>query len=78
MDHPDTRPVYALVLRALPWSTPPIHRLRSALKCLLRTFGLRCTDLRLIAPDPPANGQPPDATAPASADGARPLTEDTP
>jgi len=35
---------YVLELRAVPgnWSAPGIVRLRRALKCLLRGFGLRC------------------------------------
>ncbi len=33
---------YRLTLQALPSNVPAINRLRSALKSLLRTFGLRC------------------------------------
>lgn len=38
------RPSLTLILRPLPgnWRTPPVQRLRIALKVLLRGFGLRC------------------------------------
>lgn len=43
-DAPDPR--YALTLAPLPgWPTPPVVRLRGALKVLLRGFGLRCLEV---------------------------------
>ena len=37
---------YTLTLQAVPnWGTPGVQRLRAALKCLLRSFGLRCVNL---------------------------------
>lgn len=40
---------FTLTLRALPgWPTPPLQRLRAALKRLLRNYGLRCTEARPI------------------------------
>ena len=42
-DHPDQLHIFTLTLRPLPgWHTSPLQRLRLALKCLLRGFGLRC------------------------------------
>jgi hypothetical protein len=40
---------FVLVLRPEPgnWAAPPFQRLRLALKCLLRAYGLRCTDCRV-------------------------------
>jgi hypothetical protein len=58
---------FALVLKALPWSTPAVVRLRRLLKCALRSFGLRCIDVRLVGPDPDADGRP-----------AVPVASDTP
>lgn len=42
------RPEYKLTLRPLPDKSDPagIRRLRRALKCLLRSFGLQCVDIR--------------------------------
>jgi hypothetical protein len=38
---------FVLELRALPgWKLTPERRLRYALKCLLRSFGLRCVACR--------------------------------
>lgn len=37
---------YRLLIEAGPSSTPAITRLRAALKCLLRSFGLRAIELR--------------------------------
>jgi hypothetical protein len=41
------RPEYRLTLRPLPDKSDPagIRRLRRALKCLLRSFGLQCIDI---------------------------------
>ena len=39
---------YRLVLRAIPDPVPPIIRLRSALKTLLRAFGLRCESIEAV------------------------------
>jgi hypothetical protein len=39
--------VYVLTLKAIKsWHTPAIVRLRAALKCLLRGWGLRCTSIK--------------------------------
>jgi hypothetical protein len=38
------RPQYRLVLQAQPGDVPPIHRLRLALKYLLRVQGLKCVE----------------------------------
>jgi hypothetical protein len=41
------RELYSLTLRPLPgWPTPGWQRLRAALKCCLRSFGLRCETVR--------------------------------
>lgn len=39
---------FAIVLRPLASSIPATARLKSALKSLLRSYGLRCTDCREI------------------------------
>ena len=49
------------------WRTPPEARLRAALKCLLRAFGLRCLNCRPVAP--------PDALAPDNIKPSTPLYE---
>jgi hypothetical protein len=43
---------YRLELEPTPgnWQTPPVQRLRFALKVLLRAFGLRCIQCRPAAP----------------------------
>lgn len=48
---------YTLVLRALPhWNhVPGIQRMRAALKCLLRSFGLRCESITETPPKEPTN-----------------------
>lgn len=45
-----TRETYALHLTPVPghWLTPPLQRLRHALKAFLRAYGLRCTQLRTL------------------------------
>jgi hypothetical protein len=48
-----SREKFALVLQAEAWSTPAVIRLRRALKLLLRSFGLRCLDVREVKPDAP-------------------------
>ena len=46
-------PDYRITLRPAPGhATPGIVRLRKALKCLLRSYGLRC--IYIAASDPPA------------------------
>jgi hypothetical protein len=40
------RPVFVLRLRPEPRVTDPVRALRSALKRLLRSYGLRCVDIR--------------------------------
>jgi hypothetical protein len=42
---------YELVLRAEPWSVPAIIRLRRLLKLALRSFGLRCVELKELPAD---------------------------
>lgn len=37
---------YRLLIEAGPNSTPAITRLRAALKCLLRSYGLRCVEAK--------------------------------
>jgi hypothetical protein len=41
----DSQPEYILRLRPLASPVPAVVRLRKALKCLLRSYGLRCEDL---------------------------------
>jgi hypothetical protein len=45
-----SRTEFKLTLRPEPDRTDPqgIRRLRRALKCLLRSFGLRCTDIEEV------------------------------
>jgi hypothetical protein len=43
-----------LVLMAQPSDVPTWPRVRGALKCLLRTFGLRCVSVRDVTPQLPA------------------------
>ena len=53
---------YHLELEPIPgnWRTPPLLRLRAALKRLLRNYGLRCVACRPAAPpEQPAPGKPP-------------------
>lgn len=44
------KPRYHLELEPVPgnWRTPPLQRLRAALKCLLRAFGLRAIVCRPV------------------------------
>ncbi len=57
---------YQLTLEAAPSDeAPPVIRLRSALKVLLRAFGLRCREVRDVTPRPP----PLPATTPAAPGG---------
>jgi hypothetical protein len=47
----DQQPHYRLTLRPRPSAYTPVIRLRRALKCLLRSFGLECVDVpRGVAP----------------------------
>jgi hypothetical protein len=39
---------FQLTLHALPDAVPPTKRLAMALKCLLRSYRLRCTDARRV------------------------------
>lgn len=50
-DHGRERTAYTVTLRPVPRGDDPqgVRRLRAALKCLLRSFGLRCTS---VAPAP--------------------------
>lgn len=65
--NPPNHESYRLELRAVPgnWRTPPVLRLRAALKRFLRTYGLRCTRCepilppQTISPGNPAGGQQP-------------------
>jgi hypothetical protein len=50
---PDGKPRYHLVVEALPDVVPAAVRLRRALKCLLRSFGLKCIRARLEGDEPP-------------------------
>jgi hypothetical protein len=47
-----THPTYRLELELLPRDDDPDRRLARALKCLLRSFGLRCRHVALIQPTP--------------------------
>jgi hypothetical protein len=47
------RPRYHLTLEAMPDDVPPIHRLRRALKVLLRSFRLFCVEARESSPAVP-------------------------
>jgi hypothetical protein len=49
-------PDFWLVLQPLEDSTPPIIRLRHALKSFLRSYKLRCIDLAQVWPELPAAG----------------------
>ena len=51
------QPRYRLILRALPGTVPPIHRLRSAPKQLLRGYGMRAERVEQL----PAEGPQGDA-----------------
>jgi hypothetical protein len=53
---------YRLQLEAARDNAPPQIRLRAALKCLLRTFGLRCRSVEALITQMP--GQPPVPAAP--------------
>ena len=56
------RTVYRLELRPEPGVRDPILALRAALKCLLRTFGLRCVSVEELQPaSVDREGSPPDA-----------------
>jgi hypothetical protein len=54
-DTGNDRPRFALTLQALPnWGegdVPPIIRLRRFLKAALRSYGLRCTEIRETPPE---------------------------
>jgi len=51
----DEQQMFTFTVRILPgWRGTPIGRLRSALKVLLRSFGLRCTS---VEPGQAAEGQ---------------------
>jgi hypothetical protein len=49
------RVVFTVKLRPLPHCTDPIKALRSALKVLLRRFGLRCIEVNETANEEDAN-----------------------
>ncbi len=53
------RTEYKLTLRPEPDKSDPqgIRRLRRALKCLLRSFGLRCTDIQESGNESPQEGK---------------------
>jgi hypothetical protein len=64
-----TRPVWVLTVRPLPTrygDAPPEVRLRRALKCLLRTFGLRCVRVEDVSADPEAEPSSDDERQPAA------------
>lgn len=65
---PDDTTDFLLRLRPLPSSIPAAVRLRRALKCLLRSFTLRCV---LIAELPAAGGAAERAALGSSADASR-------
>ena len=44
---------YVLVLRPLASDVPAAIRLRRALKCLLRVYGLRAVSVRQVGDEPP-------------------------
>jgi hypothetical protein len=44
------RPEYLLRLRAAPGDVPPGRRLARLLKALLRSYGMKCLDVREIGP----------------------------
>jgi hypothetical protein len=46
-----SKPRYRLTLEALKSNTPPVVRLRVALKRLLRSFNLRCTMVEFLDAD---------------------------
>jgi hypothetical protein len=53
------RPMYRLLLKAEPprgWLSPPVVRLRIALKVMLRAFGLRAVEVKEVE----AGGQEPE------------------
>lgn len=47
-----------LVDAGRPGDGPAIRRLRAALKRLLRSYGLRCTDIRELPPDEEDRAEP--------------------
>ena len=50
-----TRPArqrWTFRIEPLPSEVPPVHRVRSALKVLLRSFGLKCVAVLDLPPDP--------------------------
>ena len=50
---------WQLTLESLPSDVPSANRLRRGLKCLLRSFGLRCLEVRPLA-EPDAKPAIPD------------------
>jgi hypothetical protein len=54
-----SRPEFKLTLRPEPDQSDPtgIRRLRRALKCLLRSFGLRCIDIGEAESGPAQEGE---------------------
>ena len=55
---PSERPTYRITLEARQGGSPAAVRLRMALKCLLRSFGLVCRECVEVKPaEPPAEEQ---------------------
>jgi hypothetical protein len=54
-----SRPEFKITLRPEPDKSDPagIRRLRRALKCLLRSFGLRCVDIQESGNESSQDGQ---------------------
>lgn len=52
-----TGPIYQLRLTPTGDGPPPIRRLQAALKCLLRSFGLRCVSVTEVQPEPSETDQ---------------------
>jgi hypothetical protein len=59
--NPKESPEYVVRLKALPDAVPAAVRLKRALKCLLRSFGLRAVRVEELPASPEATEGSPDA-----------------
>ena len=57
MSKSNDNPKFALTLQSVPGDVPAIIRLRKFLKMALRSYGLRCTEIREI-PEPEPEPEP--------------------
>lgn len=50
----EVKPTFRLTIQAQPGASPPVNRLRAALKCLLRSFGMKCIEVQELPASSPS------------------------